>query len=648
MITTQRLIYLLCICSAFLLVYCNQGIQRSEDITYLNLQDSVQYMGMATCRSCHNEIHESFIKTGMGLSFDWASKEKSSAQYDQHALVYDQQSNFYYYPFFKDSLLHIREFRLNGKDTIHNRVEKVSYIVGSGQHTNSHIIDENGYIYQAPITYYTQEGRWDMAPSFKENNQRFSRLLTTECITCHNHYPEHVPGSMNKYTHMPRGIECERCHGPGEIHVKEKLAGNIIDTSKYADPTIVNPKRLSRDLLMDLCQRCHLQGVAVLKEGKSFFDFKPGMELESVVNVFLPRYTDSHKNFIMASQADRLRKSPCYILSEEMTCLTCHHPHHSVEETPRSQYNEGCISCHSSQKDLQMCSVSEAQRLAENNDCASCHMQRSGSIDIPHVNITDHYIHKSTAKQPNTVDTISEEDQEEIAEFLGLEILTKDKGTPLEMAQGYIALFDKYVSTKQMLDSAAVYIRQIDLPFKERYKTDIHFLFASQRYQALLNVARKIANSTDLDGWTAYRIGEAYFQVGNNFEALRFFKKAVEKHPYDLDFLEKLGSTHLALENMVPARKTFEFILEENPKRPRALTNLGYIYATQGKIDQAKDFYHKALQLDPDFEQALINLAAIHLVDRKKKEVKKLIDRVLKINPDNRQVQDLLRRLDSI
>ena len=76
--------------------------------------------------------------------------------------------------------MYIREFRLKNQDTIHNRIEKVSYIVGSGQHTNSHIIDINGYIFQAPITYYTQDRKWDMAPGFDKNNSRFERLLATE------------------------------------------------------------------------------------------------------------------------------------------------------------------------------------------------------------------------------------------------------------------------------------------------------------------------------------------------------------------------------------------------------------------------------------------------------------------------------------
>ena len=46
--------------------------------------------------------------------------------------------------------------------------EKVDYIIGSGQHTNSHIYNTNGYLHQMPMTYYTQKQKWDFPPGFGE------------------------------------------------------------------------------------------------------------------------------------------------------------------------------------------------------------------------------------------------------------------------------------------------------------------------------------------------------------------------------------------------------------------------------------------------------------------------------------------------
>lgn len=596
---------------------------------------------MESCRSCHANIHETFIHTGMGKSFDHATKEKSDAIYSPHIAVYDPKSDFYYQPFFKKDSLFIKEYRLKNGDTTHQRTERISYIVGSGQHTNSHIIDVNGYIFQAPITFYTQEKRWDLAPGYEHKNQRFDRFLTTECITCHNHLPEFETGSLNKYTKMPTGIECERCHGPGEIHVREKLAGNKVDTSKFIDYTIVNPADLSRDLQMDLCQRCHLQGIAVLEPQKDFFDFKPGMKLNEVLNVFLPRYSDSHEKFIMASQADRLRLSKCYQMSD-MTCLTCHNPHKSVEVTGKAQYNQACMNCHQSAADnsnLQTtCSAPEAERIAQQNDCSGCHLQPSGSIDIPHVRITDHYIRKEIDQEQLTTSKSQKE-------FLGLKILTKEKGTPMDMARGYIAMFDKYVESPIILDSALYYLQRSTLPFEQQFDTWIHYYFAKKDYEGILSHIPQMPFEQITEAWTAYRIGEAFYKTQDFPNALRYFKKATEKMPYNLDFQEKLGTSYVYLQQIPAAKKTFEWILQENPKRKVALSNLGYLLVLEGQTEAGEPLYDKAIALDPDYEQALLNKAAVRLLLKDVTAGKELLERVLVINPENEQARVILGQL---
>lgn len=635
-IRTNHFIYL-CFClGAAALLFCSRDLPVASAKSYLNLQDSVRYVGMQTCRSCHNDIHETFIHTGMGRSFDHATKEKSAATYGEHALVYDEKSNFYYKPYFLKDTLFIDEFRLENGDTVHLRTEKVSYIVGSGQHTNSHIIDINGYIYQAPITFYTQEGKWDMAPGFDvKKNERFARFLTTECLTCHNHFPKHIEGSINKYEEMPTGIECERCHGPGEIHAREKLAGNIVDTSQFIDYTIVNPRDLDRDLQMDLCQRCHLQGIAVLEEGKSFYDFKPGMRLKEVFNVFLPRYSNSHEKFIMASQADRLRLSKCYQLSD-MTCITCHNPHVSIEATGKVQYNNACINCHQASASAN-CTLAEAERLAVGNDCSGCHMPPSGSTDIPHVNITDHYISRNNIKGRRPVDKGQKE--EEQPTFLGLQLLTKDNASPLEMAKGYIALYDKYVESPIMLDSAFYYLQLSPLSLNEKWKTMIHYYFARADFEAIVSLHQQAQRAKEEDGWTAYRIGDAYYQTGDFAQAKEYFAQAVTAMPFQLDFQEKLGTVQVQLRDLVAAKRTFEFVLSEHPKREVALCNLGLVYVMEGNFPKGEALYDQAIALNPDYEQAILNKAAARLAQGDIPEGRKLLEKVLQLNPENQQAQ---------
>ena len=222
----------------FTATFCNSPAPKTKDeqtkvAAYASLNDTVHYVGMNECRRCHESIYETFIQTGMGKSFDLATHKKSAAKFDNHALIYDKYKDFYYKPFWKDDSLYVMEFRMEKGDTTYKRIEHVSYIVGSGQHTNSHIMNDGWLSHPGSMTFYTQRGNGIFLPAFENGaNSRFDRKIKLECMSCHNSYPQMVEGSENKFSEVPSGINCERCHGPGEQHVKEKTAGHLVDVSK--------------------------------------------------------------------------------------------------------------------------------------------------------------------------------------------------------------------------------------------------------------------------------------------------------------------------------------------------------------------------------------------------------------------------------
>ncbi len=607
--------------------------KKTTEPTFRNLADSVAYVGMQTCKTCHLEIYNSYQQTGMGQSFGLATANKTAAKFGQHQSVYDRKNDLYYYPFFKDSIFFVLEYRLDGKDTSHSRLEQISYIIGSGHHTNSHFIQQNGYLYQAPITYYTQSQKWDLAPGFDKNNQRFERAIQSECLTCHNHYPTLATGAENKYRQIPLGIECERCHGAGALHVQEKRSGKTVATKQNIDYSIVNPKHLSIARQMDLCQRCHLQGIAVLHENKSFYDFKPSQKLSDVMNVYLPRFSDSDKRFIMASQADRLQLSNCFTVSKQLSCITCHNPHHDVHSTQKNNYNSSCISCHkpqSRQSRLFDCSDSPSHRAKFKDNCVRCHLPKSGSIDIPHVNITDHFISKNNTLASQKP-TLEKDSLEKIANFLGLKSLLIEKPTNLEKARAYLALYDKFMASPSILDSVRYYLDRSKASAKQKHKSWIHYYFNTQDYTNLLALA-KIPQQTQ-DPWTAYRIGEAAYKSRQIERAKPYYQKAVQGLPFNLPFQEKLGTTLAQLKEWEAAEKIFKFILNENKKSKVACANLGLLYAQQGKINLAFQYYNQALGLDPDYQTALSNKINLLLYLKRKKEAAPLLQHLLKKYP---------------
>ena len=648
---------------------------KKDTLLYLNHSDSAKFVGMNTCKLCHQSIYNSFIKTGMGKSLDVASKQKSSADFS-NATIYDKFSNMHYNAFWQNDSLYFKEYRLEKKDTVHSRVEKVNFIIGSGQHTNSHLQIVNGYINQMPMTFYTQKKHWDLPPGFENGfNTHFTRKIGLECMSCHNGYPNFVLGSENKYNSIPTGIDCERCHGPGSIHVAERQSGKIVDTSKYIDYSIVNPAKLSIDRQFDLCQRCHLQGNAVLKEGRSFYDFKPGQNLSEFISVFLPKYKNADEDFIMASHADRLKQSACFIKSyekvqnknslkpykEALTCITCHNPHVSVKETNKNVFNDACNNCHTanSKSDL-LCSEKNVV-LARNAkpghapakflNCVGCHMPSSGSIDIPHVSVHDHYIRKP----------ISKKEKDKIKTFVGLYSINEKDPSSLTRAQAYINQYEKFDQNVSFLDSAASLLKDKkaeDLFTNVRALIQLNFI--KQNFQKIISYVTQIGEQRclnslfvkksfdNLDAWTCYRIAESHYYTNDLPGSIQWFKQAVNLAPFNLEFRNKLGSTLAALNNFKDAKEQFNFVIKENPKHVSALTNLGYVKLSEGLQSEAIKLYEIALKIDPDYEPLLLNLAGYYAFSKNKKEAKRYLENILKKNPKNQKAKMALEQVERL
>ena len=645
--------------------YCSEP-NKLETQTYLNLHDSVQYVGKDVCMQCHTDIHQSFVETGMGKSFDLATPKKSAGDFSKMHVVHDKDLDLSYRPYFQGDSLFIYEFRITNGDTVHRRKQFIKYIVGSGHHTNSHLYEVNGYLFQAPITFYTQKGIWDLPPGFEQGfNSRFNRQIGLECMSCHNGYPEFVKGSENKFLKIPNGIDCERCHGPGSIHVREKREGILVDTSKYIDYSIVNPGKLSVDLQFDLCQRCHLQGNAVLKPGKSFYDFKPGMKLSDVMEVYLPRYENDESQFIMASHADRLKQSECFkVMAEKngdpsglrpyknaLTCVTCHNPHVSVRKAGSAVFNAKCNSCHSG-AGKSVCSEKEMVRSSKENDCVSCHMPVSGSLDIPHVTVHDHYIRK----RPVPVSSSPER-----GKFKGLASINSKSPDKLSQAKAYIQQFEKFDPDKlYMLDSAMVRLDEKDEnTFRQFFYLYVHLYFAKRNYGKVAELTKRYGEvmliNKDLnkkswdnqDAWTAYRIGESFSALGSAQQAFQFFKVAYRLAPYQFEFANKYGSSALMMNNLVEAERVFQKLTEEIPVYAPGWTNLGYVRLLNGDDQTAEKCYKKALSLNPDYTQASVNLAGLYVYKGNVGLARTVLLGVLKREPNNQEIKDILKKIPS-
>jgi hypothetical protein len=115
-------------------------------------------------------------------------------------------------------------------------------VVGSGHHSRTYLVAVGDKLFQTPMCWYTKDAVWDLCPGYEQNNDYFSREIDRTCVFCHNARMVRQPGARNAYVEpIPNGIDCERCHGPGRLHVDRWARGET--PTGTGDPAIVNPKR---------------------------------------------------------------------------------------------------------------------------------------------------------------------------------------------------------------------------------------------------------------------------------------------------------------------------------------------------------------------------------------------------------------------
>ena len=131
-----------------------------------------------------------------------------------------------------------------------------------------------------PIAAFALHGRrlWDVAPDESDPRPDFLRPVTAVCFASGKAQP--VADSLNRYepgVFAAYGITCDRCHGDATAHLRNPIAGSIL-----------NPEKLKGAVQHGVCEQCHLTGeVRIPNQEKSITDFKPGAALEDSYTAFV-------------------------------------------------------------------------------------------------------------------------------------------------------------------------------------------------------------------------------------------------------------------------------------------------------------------------------------------------------------------------
>ncbi|MBC7851510.1 MAG: hypothetical protein H7Y31_17330 [Chitinophagaceae bacterium] len=370
----SKIIISLITLSVFFFVTCiDESPEKKEAVTIpestINRQD---FAGSASCASCHKDIYQSHLTTAHALTSRLASAESIAGSFEAGQNMHSYNSNVLVAMEKRDSGFFQVEY-VNG---VQKRSKRFDISIGSGTMGQSFLTwDEQGRLFQLPITFFSAANQWSNSPGFA-NKPTFNRVITSRCLECHTTFaqtlslPKKEPEQFNR-NNMILGVECEKCHGPAASHVAFQTSNPTDTTGK----NIVNPATLSRQQNLDLCALCH---GGRLQKTKPSFEFVVGEELHDFFKIDTAT-TDPNEIDVHGNQYGLLRASECFRMSE-MTCKSCHNTHQNEKNKP-VLFSQRCMSCHTVQQ-KNFCTFKDLPSTTLIKNCIDCHMPQKPSRAI--------------------------------------------------------------------------------------------------------------------------------------------------------------------------------------------------------------------------------------------------------------------------
>jgi hypothetical protein len=530
------------------------------------------YVGSKVCAQCHAPIASKYSRTDMGRSMSEITASLLEKIPNSVSVADDRiQKHFDLYA--EGGKLFQSEYAkgADGKEAF-RETHEVDWIIGSGANGFGALLKRGDFLFEAPLSFYSKTQSWALSPGYEFGDYGFNRPILPGCIACHSGQPRAVLSGSGRFLEPPfheLAIGCENCHGPGAAHVHEMQEGDSNTGTSSTTHSIVNPAKLASWLADNICMSCHQIGDAmVLRPGKDYRDFKPGMALDDTLAILMvPPRRDSAQTDLLEHYFSMIL-SKCYRGSGgRLSCITCHDPHGepTKQEAP-AQFRAKCLDCHNEKS----CALPVAvrQRKTPPDDCAGCHMPKREVQTIAHAVLTNHRI-VAQAEEPYP-DAAFHMTSPQTPDLVHLTAIPGKHGealSPLLLLQAYGQLMSpnpeyrgRYFALAKQLDSsnpnnvdvlealAALALEQKDDEKAMRYfdRAVKNGSTSSQTYEQLATLmvrTKRFPEAVKLlepgikllpfDALLYRLLSVSYVSVDKNDEARRVLRQAVQTFPQD-------------------------------------------------------------------------------------------------------------------
>ena len=615
------------------------------------------YVEDQVCAQCHRDTFETYRTVGMSRAFYSPEAERDPEDFD-NSHYYHEPSKRHYEMLREADGLFLHRYQLGPKgERRHERVEKVDWILGSGSNARTYIYQTDwGELFQMPLSWYGRSAEWAMAPGYdRPDHQGFQRRVQRDCMFCHNAYPSAAAGSDRHgepqiFPHdLPQGLGCQRCHGPGEAHVRSAL--DFEASAEAVQAAIVQPGRLDPKRRDDVCLQCHLQPTVTLSGVRHFdrpmYSFRPGQDLDDYL-VFMDVVEErpAEERFEINHHPYRLRQSKCYLESPpgELSCLTCHDPHHKkTGEAAKVQFRDACLSCHTVDA-CRLEDMAEATPLAARvaaDDCVACHMPRRRAQDVIEVTVTDHLIRRRPPAGDELVAPIRDVDHR-IRDIVFLHPEAAPEGSEADIYQQVARLrAGNQAALERLQGLLDQHPQDAATPYWELSVAQLE----AGRFDAAQKSLRAVLQRWPDHGTARVNLGLALAASGQLAAAEVELQKALAVYPKHPEAHFNLARIRVSQGQLDAAADHFLAAIEARPNLDSAWLELGNVRARQQRFAEAITHYRRALELDPEASNALHNMVEAQVRLGRLEAAQAELEAWLFLWPDDIQAQQRLQML---
>ena len=147
-------------------------------IAELSGLSGISYVGSNVCATCHAAIANRYKETAMGRSMTLPRDSVALSEAPLPFKIFDNETSEYFEVSRQGSRL-IQSQYANDREGKHifRQDWEIAYVIGSGENGVSFIVERDGYLFEAPLSYYNKSHTWGFSPGYERHNYAFTRPI---------------------------------------------------------------------------------------------------------------------------------------------------------------------------------------------------------------------------------------------------------------------------------------------------------------------------------------------------------------------------------------------------------------------------------------------------------------------------------------